>query len=309
MLTFTQRKEMAAKLCGINYQEPEMPIIITNMNMADKLLENAARRMWTRKEKVAKLTAGKQFYQIASDMHRVIEVKCRIATDSDIIVPLTEVQSEFEWNKLNAFPFSTSYPTHYFVKGDDEIGIYPCPSEDVTDGLMVAYSPRIRDMGIDDFSFTADVIQNSTSITNPDAVGLPGGFKEYMTENFWIKSNDGEDGNWYKVQKIISPNEMQIDNNYLGPSGNGVSFTMGQVPPYPEEYHDAAINYACYKFFAMRKDTDSAAMYRTLFEDALKQYRETYGSKTTSGVINPGQYSVPNITDVFKNGKLIEGTI
>ena len=80
-----------------------MPVIIANMNMADKLLENAARRMWTRKEKVAKLTAGKQFYQIASDMHRVITVKCRISSDSDIIVPLTEVQSEFEWDKLNAF--------------------------------------------------------------------------------------------------------------------------------------------------------------------------------------------------------------
>ena len=309
MLTFTQRKNMAAKLCGINYTEPEMDIIETNLNMGDKLLENAARRMWTRKEKVAKLTAGKQFYQIASDMHRVIAVKCRISSDSDIIVPLTEVQSEIEWDKLNAFPFSTSYPTHYFIKGDDEIGIYPCPSEDVINGLIVSYSPRIRDMGIDDFNFTADVVQNSVNITNPSSDGLPGGFQEYMTENFWIRSTDGQDGNWYKVQKVLSPAQMQIDNNYLGPSGNGVSFIMGQVPPYPEEYQDAAINYACYKFFAMRKDTDSAAMYRTLFEDAVKQYRETYGSKTTSGVINPGQYSVPNLTDVFKNGKLIEGTI
>ena len=64
---------------------------------------------------------------------------------------------------------------------------------------------------------------------------------------------------------------------------------------------------ACFKFFAMRKDTDSSAMYRTLFDDALNQYRETYGSKTTSGVINPGRYTVPNITDVFKNGTLTEG--
>ena len=200
MLTFTQRKNMAAKLCGINYTEPEMDIIETNLNMGDKLLENAARRMWTRKEKVAKLTAGKQFYQIASDMHRVISIKCRIATDSDIIVPLSEVQSEDEWNKLNAFPFSTSYPTHYFIKGDDEIGIYPCPSEDVVEGLMVSYSPRIRDMGIDDFNFTADVVQNGVNITNPDSTGLPGGFQEYMTENFWIRSTDGQDGNWYKVQ-------------------------------------------------------------------------------------------------------------
>lgn len=306
MLTFTQRKEQAAKLCGINYLEPEMAIIVSNLNMADKLFENAARRGWTRKEKQANLTAGKQYYQIASDMHRVSSVRCKTSGNGNVIVPLTEVQSEYEWNKLNSYPFSTSYPTHYFIRGNDEIGIYPCPSETIVDGLMVAYEPRIRDMGIDDFTFTADVVQNSVNITNPSNT-LVGGFQDYMTENFWIKSNDGQDGNWYKVQKVIDANTMQIDNNYLGPTGNGVSFTMGQVPPYPEEYHEAPIYYAAFKFFAMRKDTDSSAMYRTLFQDALDQYRETYGSKTTGGVINPGQYNVPNITDVFKMGTLTEG--
>ena len=306
MLTFTQRKEQAAKLCGINYLEPEMAIIVSNLNMSDKLFENAARRGWTRKEKQANLTAGKQYYQIASDMHRVSSVRCKTSGNGNVIVPLTEVQSEYEWNKLNSYPFSTSYPTHYFIRGNDEIGIYPCPSETIVDGLMVAYEPRIRDMGIDDFTFTANVVQNSVNITNPSNT-LVGGFQDYMTENFWIKSNDGQDGNWYKVQKVIDANTMQIDNNYLGPTGNGVSFTMGQVPPYPEEYHEAPIYYAAFKFFAMRKDTDSSAMYRTLFQDALDQYRETYGSKTTGGVINPGQYNVPNITDVFKMGTLTEG--
>ena len=306
MLTFTQRKEQAAKLCGINYQEPEMAIIVSNLNSADKLFENAARRGWTRKEKIASITANKQYYQIASDMHRVSSVRCKTDTNGEIIVPLVEVQSEYEWNKLNAYPFKASYPTHYFIRGNDEIGIYPCPSETITDGLIVSYEPRIRDMGIDDFTFTADVVQNGVDITNPSNT-LVGGFKPYMTENFWIKSNDSEDGNWYKVQKVIDTTHMKIDNNYLGPSGNGVSFTMGQVPPYPEEYHEAAIYYAAFKFFAMRKDTDSSAMYRTLFEDALDQYRETYGSKTTGGVINPQAYNVPNITDVFKMGTLTEG--
>ena len=91
-------------------------------------------------------------------------------------MPLTEVQSEYEWNKLNAYPFKASYPTHYFIRGNDEIGIYPCPSESVEDGLIVSYEPRIRDMGIDDFTFTADVVQNGVNITNPDNEGLPGGF-------------------------------------------------------------------------------------------------------------------------------------
>lgn len=308
MLTFTQRKEQAAKLCGIHYKEPEMAVIISNLNNADKLFENAARRSWTRKEYKEDIVADQQFYVMPADAHRVSTVKCRIASDSDIIVPLTEVQSEDDWNKINSFPFKTNYPTHFFIRGYNEIGLYPCPSEDVTDGMMVSYEPRIRDMGIDDKQFKVDVTNGSTTITNASVGGLAGGFKQYMTNGFWIKSDDGEDGNWYRIVDVDTENDTAtLSTAYMGPTKAGADVTMGQVPPYPEEYHEAAVFYACFKFFAMRKDTDSSAMYRTLFDDALNQYRETYGSKTTSGVINPGRYTVPNITDVFKNGTLTEG--
>ena len=209
MLTFTQRKQQAAKLCGINYVEPEMAIIVSNINTADKLFQNAARRSWTLKEKNPDITANKQYYQIASDMYRVKSVRCKTYTNGTVVVPLSEVQSEDEWNKLNAFPFRTSYPTHYFIRGNDEIGIYPCPSEDVDSGLIVTYEPRIRDMGIDDLTFKATVTEGSVDITNPDSTGLPGGFKPYMENDFWIKSNNGEDGNWYKIQKVIDTNHIR----------------------------------------------------------------------------------------------------
>ena len=71
MLTYTQRKKQAAELCGLNLSDSEMTTIIMNMNMADKKFENAARRSWTRREKVSDISAGQQYYQIASDMHRV----------------------------------------------------------------------------------------------------------------------------------------------------------------------------------------------------------------------------------------------
>ena len=104
MLTFTQRKQMAAKKCGIHYEENEMDYIVSNINNADKLFQNASRRPWTRKEKRANLTAGKQYYQIASDMYRVADVRCRQSNNSNIIMPLTEVRSEHEWNKMNSYP-------------------------------------------------------------------------------------------------------------------------------------------------------------------------------------------------------------
>lgn len=302
MLTFTQRKQQAAKLCGIHYTEPEMETIVLNLNLADKLFQNAARRPWTRKEKTTNLVANQQYYQIATDMYRVAEVRCKQATNSTVIVPLEEVRSEHEWNRLNAFPSAGMFPTHFFIRGNDEIGIFPVPANNITDGLMVAYEPRIRDMGKDDVNFTAAVTENSTTITASTNV-----FQPYMVENWYIYNTDGTDGNYYKIQKYISATKVEIENNYLGVTNASASLSMGQVPPYPEEYHEASVFYAVFKFFAMRKDTDSSAMYRTLFEDALRQYQTRYGNKTVSGVVTPGRRRLPNITDVFANSTLTEG--
>ena len=100
---------------------------------------------------------------------------------------------------------------------------------------------------------------------------------------------------------------MEIENNYLGVSNNTAELKMGQVPPYPEEYHEAAVFYAAFKFFTMRKDVDSAAAYRTLFNDMLREYKTVYGNKTVSGVITPGRRRLPNVSDVFANSRLTEG--
>lgn len=303
MLTFTQRKQMAAKKCGIHYEENEMDYIVQNINNADKLFQNAARRPWTRKEKRADLTTDKQYYQIASDMYRVADVRCRQANDSNVIMPLTEVRSEHEWNKMNSYPHSGMFPTHYFIRGNDEIGIYPKPAENITKGLIVTYEPRIRDMGVEDIPFHASVVQNSNEIIAVEADI----FAPYMEENWYAFRTDGKDGNYYKIQKVIDGQHALLENNYLGISTANAPFTIGQVPPYPEEFHEAAVNYACFNFFAMRKDTDSAAMYRTLFNEALEQYKSRYGNKTVSGVITPGAKRMPTIGDVFAESTITEG--
>lgn len=310
MLTFTQRKQMAAKKCGIHYEENEMDYIVSNINNADKLFQNASRRPWTRKEKRANLTAGKQYYQIASDMYRVAEVRCRQSNDSNVIMPLTEVRSEHEWNKMNSYPYSGMFPTHFFIRGNDEIGIFPTPAENITDGIIVAYEPRIRDMGVEDIEFTANVTENSVDIESTlrdESNQLVDVFAPYMEENWYAFRTDGKDGNYYKIQKVIDGQHAKLENNYLGNTASNAPFRIGQVPPYPEEFHEAAVNYACFNFFAMRKDTDSAAMYRTLFEQAMEQYKTRYGNKTVSGVITPGAKRMPTIGDVFAESTITEG--
>lgn len=302
MLTFSQRKKMAAEACGINESEPVMDTIIANLNMADKLFQNAARRPWTRVETTADVVADQQYYKIPADMVRVAEVRCKQDDDSDVILPLEEVASEMNWNRLNAFPNASMFPTHYFIKGHNEIGIFPIPSRNIEDGLIISYEPRVRDMGQNDVSFTASVTENSVEIVATTNV-----FKASMINNWYVYNTDGYDGNYYKIAEVTDATHAKLELPYLGETNASASLKMGQAAPYPEEYHEAAVNYAAYRFFAMRKDTDTAAMYRSLFDEALEQYKTTYGNKTVSGVVNPGLKRLPNVSDVFANSTLREG--
>ena len=279
MLTFTQMKKKAANYCGIYDTSPEMDDIVADINTGVKLFQNAARRYWTRREKKTNLVLGQQYYQFPSDMLRVRTVR---AKSGDRLVPLTQVHSEEEWEKLNITPLMTSnQPSHFFIKGADEVGLYPIPCQNVVDGLVVSYEPRMVDMAIEDVTAKANVTENSINI-----VGTEGKFKSNMINDCWLTTTNGSDGNWYKVVKYVDNNNIQIDNNYQGITETGIDVLIGQCPSFPEEYHQAPVYYAAQQFYLLRKDLESAGMYGQLFDKAFAEYRKTYGKKTAGGVIN-----------------------
>lgn len=279
MLTFTQMKKKAANFCGIYDDAPDMDGIITDIHTGVKLFQNAARRYWTRREKKTNLNTNQQYYQFPSDMLRVRTVRVK---SGDRMVPLTEVFSEEEWDSLNVSQFATAeHPTHFFVKGADEIGLYPTPRQTVADGLVVSYEPRMVDMAIEDVKLNANVTENGVTIVDPQ-----GRFKPNMVNDCWLTVTNGSDGNWYKIVKFIDKNNIQIDNNYQGLTENNVPILIGQCPSFPEEYHLAPVHYAAQQFFLLRKDLESAGMYGQLFDKAFAEYRRVYGKKTSSGVIN-----------------------
>lgn len=281
MITFTQMKQQAADLCGLYVDSPEMTKITRDINTGVKLFQNAARRYWTRREKKTNTIAGQQFYQFPSDMLRISYVKAR---RGDKYYPLKQIRSEDEWNKMNVVPFfRANAPMYYFIKGADEIGIYPSPKDNVTDGLIVSYEPRMVDMAIEDVIGNADVTKNSVDVV----AGAATTFSEKMLNDCWFTVTDGSDGNWYKIVACIDATHIKLDNNYQGISKTGADILIGQTPAFPEEYHEAPIYYACRNFYLMRKDLESSIMYKQMFDDMFNKYKEVYGNKTTGGVINP----------------------
>ena len=291
MLTWTDMKESAADNCGIDVSDPAMTKIKRDINTGVKRFQNAARRYWTRREKKTNLVLDQVYYQFPSDMLRVTTVKAVIdGTD----YPLTQINGEDEWIRLNSVKTSSNIPSAYYIKGADEIGIYPAPSSNTADGLVVSYEPRMVDMSIEDVEVTCTLTENSYIIE-----ATTGTFSPKMVNDCWITVEDGSDGNWYKVSKYIDSTHIWIDNVYQGASATGVKVRIGQVPQFPEEYHDAPVDYACALFFKLRKDLETSGIYQQSFDKAFAEYRTVYGIKTTGALINPTRKPVSRVPSAW----------
>jgi hypothetical protein len=260
-----------------------------DINQAIRLFKNSARRYWTRKEVVANLVAGQQYYTFPEDMVRITEVKSNTGPTT-YNWPLQQIDSEALWNRYNVVPSNTIIsPQFYFVRGRNEIGLYPTPSANVTAGLIVSYEPRMTDMTLDDTTTTTVTVTNGSNlVTSPSTP-----FSTSMV-GMMFSVTDGTDGNWYPIIAATT-SQLTLENYYQGPSENTAQCTIGLVPDIPEEYHLGMVYYAVYNYYLKRQDVNSAEAYKALFEDLLMKFTEVYAAKTTGIVQKPLGDNVMNI--------------
>lgn len=289
MITFTQLYTRVADIVGVSITQNSRDLTNAkqDVNQALKLFKNSARRYWTRKEVTANLVAGQQFYTMPEDMVRVTEVR---ANTGGFNWPLVQVDSEALWNRFNVIPSNTVIvPQFFFIRGRNEIGLYPIPSVSTTAGLVVSYEPRMADMYLDDVTATTVTVTNgSQSVTNP-SVALSTNMNGMM-----FTVTDGSDGNWYPIIGATS-SALTLENYYQGITKNNSTCTIGSVPDIPEEYHLGLVYYAAYQFYLKRNESANATLYKGLFDDLLMQFKEVYAAKTTGIVQKPLTDNIFNI--------------
>lgn len=299
MLTFTQLYTRAADIVGVktSVNSQALTNIKQDVNQGLRLFKNASRRYWTRKEVTTNLVSGQQYYTFPEDMVRITEVK---VTVGGFVRPVDLIDSEKIWNRLNIIPAMTvAVPTLAFVRGRNELGLYPVPSDNSTNGLIVSYEPRLRDMSLDDTTPTINTTLGSATVTAGSSV-----FTANMV-GMYLSVTDGSDGNWYPISGYTSPTQITLENVYQGPSKTNVASIIGSVPDIPEDYHLGLVYYAAYNYYLKRKDAATAAGYKSLFDDLLAQYKRVYAAKTTGLVqddlipYNYNLFGLPpvNVTD------------
>lgn len=275
MITFQQLYNRAADICGIDPAQDTQDLtnIKQDINQGLKLIKNAARRYWTRKQASANLINNQQYYELPPDCVRVTQV---YVNSNGLNYPVKPIDSEYLWNKINVIPAVTiNVPTYYFIRGRDEIGLWPIPSANAVNSLNVSYEPQLELSQDDVTGGTVTVQGGSTTITcstnswTPDMVGR------------WFQIQNRYNEAWYQIANYNNTANLELANFYAGTGSMALDYVIGDCPDIPPDYHLGLVYYAAYNFYLKRKDNATSELYNGLFNDLLTQYRENYASKQT----------------------------
>ena len=291
MLTFTMLYTEVYQGCGLPVNGSGVPTDSVNLALIKRHINNAVKLMQTeagvftsRKDVTFDLKQGVQFYTLNPDVIRPRNVR---VNNGSLIFPIRTIESENEWNALNIIPsFAVFYPQRWFLKGPDQLGIWPTPAVDISQALLLAYDSRQQDMYLDDtVGISVTVTENSATITttgsgsnkfNANMVGMRLGF------------TDGSDGQWYKIVGYTNNTTATINNLYPNTTQTSTATIIGTVPDIDEAYQMALQDWAFYRYFkTQRGAANKANDFKNDFLMAQEAYRGTFGDKESSQIILP----------------------
>lgn len=274
-ITWTDQQTIAKQVAGLT-DAASLLKFKRDMNIGASKFLAALGREYNRHSRFTDLVAGQQFYQLPEDAQKLKEL---IVSTGSYRPPMEQIPDEGTWNFMNMLGI-TGMPSHYWIRGNNEFGLYPTPAHDVTSGIEMVFSPKHVEMTQNDFSDgTVMIDQDSTTLTHSAT-----GFTPKM-EGQWFQNTDGSDENWYRIASYTNPSVVELENNYQGLSVTIATFRVGQVMDLPEEFLEAPIDYAMYRHYLLRGNIQKAAEFKALYQDALDMAKNTYSNTTESQVI------------------------
>lgn len=277
MLTFQESYEKAQTISG-DTSSATLALLKSDINTGAHRFNAALNRYFTRRSKTTNIVADQRYYQLPPDCIRPIGLVFNQSSTRHF--PLIQVQNEMEWRYLLTTNQTAGYLTHYFVRGSDEVGLYPIPSSSVSDGLELYYEVRDKDLTFADYSTgTITLTQGLTTVTGSGTV-----FTESMVGRA-IKVTDGTDGHWYKVGAYTSSTAITLEEPYIGISGSAKTYKIGETFVFPGEYHDAPVDYALARYFEMKNNPDRATYHLARYNDSQADAKGKYASSSASGII------------------------
>ena len=275
MLTFNQIYSEVQSQTQDTDTIATLPMIKRAINQGMHKFGAILNRDWRNQERTFSTIASQQYYQMPED---AIRVKSLVVTVGGISYPLTEIVDEGYWQELNRRVQRSTVPEYYYVKGSDQFGIWPIPSSVSTATLTFEWS--MRDMTASDYSTGTILVTNGSNAITGTGVTFT---YSMVGRTFFVDPDGGTgDGASYKVSAFTDAQHILLENNYAGQTATGQSFLIGQVPDIPDEFHEALIDYAAYRYYRRRRDLQTAKDLKSAFDEAILLCKEMYSSKSSS---------------------------
>lgn len=296
MLTFTDEVNMCKEISGLTDVTSVLFFKRDLQAGTARFLANLGRPV-DRQSRFANSVASQQYYQLAEDMVRVSKAKF---LNGSQWIPLIEVGDEQTWIGMNQTT-TTGYPTHYFIKGYDEIGFYPIPSAAATANIEIVFEPKHVLMTADDYTTgTISVTNGNQTVTGSSTV-----FTSLMANGSYVlQTTDGSDGNYYRISGYTNATTITIENFYQGITSTTAVYRIGQVSKIPEEYQEAPVDYTMYRHFLGKGEMENAKLFQGNWLSSLKAAEETYGMSTSNQIVNASSSNGGGfnpLTDVTQN--------
>lgn len=272
MLTFQDQCSLYQQISQ-DYTAAGLIIAKRDINEGGAMFLNRLGRKFNKEYLTTNIVANQQYYQMSTTTLRISEP--RVLNGTAYYTPEL-VANEREWNKLNESVVKGTIPTHYYIRGFNEVGFFPIPSANVTNGLVVSHEPQHVDLTQDDFTTGTITVTNGSVTVTHSATGFTAGMV-----GRWFQINDGTDGKWYRIASFTSSSVISLENYFEGVSGSGKTFRIGEIMKIPNAYQDAPVFYALDRFYQTQNDQKTAATFQARFDQKVKSAKETYGKSTS----------------------------
>lgn len=286
MLTWTDLTNKAVRLSR-DTSPGTLIQLQQDMNQGYVLFNAKLSRYWSRKQQFTDIVASQSIYQTPVDCVRVIGMTAATATGSSYQPPIKEIRSEYEWRQIKApTNYSSSWITYYFMIGNDELELWPVPSANVTNGLRFYYQQQDHFLSVVDIiSGSLSPIQTVTMINGSATVTSIGSTFTSQLVGLQFQMTGVTDLTWYEIVDVPTTSTLVLKSAFVGTSGSGLSFRIGQLPIIPGEYHDALVQYALSLYFSGKGNEVRANQHMQVFDLAVQDAIEQYSSSTEGNVI------------------------
>jgi len=294
VFSFEDQYELAQEITGLT-DATSLIRFKRDINRGGTMFLAALGREYNRKSRYTDTEASTQYYQTPQDALRIKGVSIKY---NNGYLPCEEVADEQMWTYLNQVLRYSTTPRFFFVRGNDEYGLYPIPSSVVTNGIKLVFEPKHLFLSQADYTTgTITATNGSQTITGSGTT-----FTSAMVGRY-LEATDGTDGNNYRISAYASATSLAIENYWQGTSGIGKTYRISEVMDLPAEFLESPVDYAMYRHY-LKKDRRKAADFKALFQASLESARELYGVTTDGQVIYANDSLPADVINMSNNQPL-----